>query len=147
MKLMKQPAARTRPQRDELERVLDRMLSPSLMWHDAPLMETEWAPSLDFSETDKEFVVRLEAPAIHRENLDVGFEENMLTISGRREFRKEHETEEFIWKEREEGRFVRTVRVPKAVDAESIQATYDNGVLTVRLAKKEPAIKTKIAIK
>jgi HSP20 family protein len=111
------------------------------------VFETVWAPSVDLTETEKEFVARLEAPGVNKENMDVNLEGNVLTISGRREFRKDEETEEYIWREREEGKFVRSLRMPKPVQEGKVTATYEDGVLTVRLLKTEPTVKTRIAIK
>ena len=134
--------------RPEIERIFDRFFGP--MGFEVPEMkafETVWAPSVDLTETDKGFVVRLEAPGVNKENMDVGLDGNVLTISGRREFRKDEETEEYIWREREEGRFVRSLRMPKPVQEGKVTATYEDGILTVHLLKTEPTVKTKIAIK
>ena len=133
--------------RQEFDKLLDRFFDIPFGRFEVPLVETEWAPALDCSETDKEFVVRLEAPGVHKENLDVTLEQNVLTVSGKREFRKEHETEEYIWREREEGKFIRSLRLPKVVDADKVLATYQDGVLTLRLPKAEPAVKSRVTIK
>jgi HSP20 family protein len=147
MRITKTPRPLTVPTVRELERMFDRWFPLPVGGREIPLIETEWAPAMDFTETDSEFIVRLEAPAIHKENLDVGLEGNVLVLSGKREFRKEHESEEYIWKEREEGRFVRSLRLPKPVDPEKVTATYEDGVLSVRLLKKEPETRSRIAIK
>ena len=146
MKLMKAPA-RYPKARPEIERFIDRMFGAPFFEFPDTTLETEWSPSLDCTETDKDFVVRLEAPGVHKENLDVNLEGNMLTLTGKREFQTEQKEEEYIWREREEGRFVRSLRLPKPVAAKDISAIYENGVLTVRLPKQEPALKSKIAIK
>ena len=147
MKVTKQP--QTMPVlKNEFERMFDRVLGP--LGFEAPeyrVLESAWTPSVDLTETDKEFVVRMEVPGAHKENMDIGLEGNVLTISGRREFRKEEDTEEYIWREREEGKFVRSLRLPKAVQEEKILAAYENGILTVRLPKVEPAVRSKISIK
>ncbi len=132
--------------RQEFDKLLDRFFEFPFSRFEVPLVETEWAPALACSETDKEFVVRLEAPGVHKENLDVTLEQNVLTVSGKREFRKEHETEEYIWREREEGKFVRSLRLPKVVDPDKILATYQDGILTLRLPKAEPAVKSRVTI-
>ena len=134
--------------RPEIERFFDRVFAPlSLEMPDMKVFETMWSPSVDLTETDKEFVARMEIPGAHKENLDVSLDGNVLTISGRREFRKEEENEEYIWREREEGKFVRSLRMPKPVAEGKVTATYEDGLLTVRLLKTEPSAKTKIAIK
>lgn len=146
MKLTKAAAPAPRL-RQEFDKMLERFFELPYGRFEVPLVETEWAPALDCSETANEFVVRLEAPGVHKENLDVSLEQNVLTISGKREFRKEHESEEYIWREREEGKFVRSLRLPKAVTAEKVVAAYENGILTLRIPKAEPAIKSRITIK
>ncbi len=146
MKLMKAPRPAVHTPRTELEHIFDRFLTPALL-RDTPLIETEWAPALDFSEMDDEYIVRLEAPGVHRENLDVNLEGQTLTLTGKREVRMDLENEEFIWKEREEGHFVRSIRLPKAVDSENVMAAYQDGVLIVHLPKTERAVKSKISIK
>ncbi|MCI0634054.1 MAG: Hsp20/alpha crystallin family protein [Actinobacteria bacterium] len=133
--------------RQEFDRLFERFFEPPIGRFEMPLMETEWAPALDYSETEKEFVIRLEAPGVHKENLDVTLEQNVLTISGKRELRKEEEGEEFIWKERDEGRFVRSLRLPKPIDPENVTAVYQDGILTLRLPKAEPAMKNRITIR
>jgi HSP20 family protein len=70
-----------------------------------------------------------------------------LTLSGKREFSKEEKGEDYIWQERQEGRFLRTIRLPAPVVEDKIDASYANGILTVKLPKAQPATKTKVAIK
>ena len=130
----------------EIDRLFDRCFGRAGFVPEMRVFENVWAPSVDVTETEKEFVVRLEAPGVNKENMDVALEGNMLTISGRREFRKDEETEEYIWKEREAGKFVRSLRMPKPVVEGKVTATYEDGVLTVRLMKTEPAVKNRIAI-
>ncbi len=110
-------------------------------------LETAWEPALDLTETDKEYLARLEVPGFHKENLDVKFDAGMLRVTGAREFRNELKGEEFLWQEREEGKFARTIRIPAPVDSAKVEATYENGVLVVRLPKREPTAAAKIAIK
>ncbi len=131
--------------RDNLDRMIDRFLTGDLL----PTRDVEslWTPSLDFSETDKEYVVRLEAPGIPKDDLEVKLDGQTLTLSGRRDFASEEQTEEFFWREREQGRFMRVLQLPAAVDPARVDARYDHGVMTVRLPKREPAGKTQIPIK
>lgn len=147
MKLTKAPPRPT-TFRPEIERLFDRLFgAPLFPATEMDVLETQWMPSLDCSETNDEYVLRLEAPGVHKENLDVHLDGNVLTLSGRRELKKEQETEEYIWREREEGKFVRSLRLPKAVDGTRVMAAYENGVLTVRLPKMEPSATSKIVIK
>lgn len=136
--------------RTEFDRLFDRFFREPLWGFDrleAPAYETAWAPLMDFAETDTEYVIRLEVPGVHKENLDVSLENNVLTLSGRREFQKEEKGEQYIWQEREEGRFVRSLRLPTPVMGDKIDAMVEDGVLLVRLPKIEPAKKSKIVVK
>ena len=132
----------------DLDRVFDRFFEPTF-W---PLgkrnrVETMWEPSLDLSETEKEFVVRLEAPAMARDDFDVDLDRNLLTLSGKRELHKEEKGVDYLWQERMEGRFVRTIRLPAPVQEGKVEAAYVDGVLTVRLPKAVEPPKTKVTIR
>ena len=107
----------------------------------------EWAPRLDLTETDKEYVVRCEVPGIHKENLDINLTGNVLRITGHRDAVKETKDEMYLCQEREVGRFVRMLKLPVAVDEANINATYQDGILTVNVPKAEPAVAKKILIK
>ena len=147
MKITKAAPAPLATVRDEFDRLFDRVLNPGFFGTTPRVLEAMWSPSLDFSENEKEYIVRLEAPGIPKEDLEVNLDGQMLTICGRRDFEKEEKTEEYFWRERDAGRFVRTVQLPSAVDNGKIAATYQEGIMTIRLPKAEPALKTRIAIK
>jgi HSP20 family protein len=133
--------------RPELERMFDRFFQTPLWPVATPRLEALWEPALDVSETAGEYLVRLEAPGITRDDLDVNLDGNLLTLSGRRELHREEKGEEFLWEEREEGRFMRTLRLPGAVQEAGIEATYSDGVLQVRLPKAEPSARSRITVK
>lgn len=147
MRLMKTAAPMTPVK--EFDRFFDRFFNTPLWPIATPraASETLWEPVLDFSETPKEYVVRLEVPGVTRDDLDVNLDGNLLTLSGKRELHKQQKEEDFLWEERFEGRFARTLRLPGAVQDAKIEATYNDGVLTVKLPKTEQALKSKIAIK
>lgn len=149
MKLMRATPTPAAVRRD-VDTLFDRMFRSPLFPDFPPakfMPEVNWEPALDFSETEKEYLVRLEAPGFHRENLDVKLDGNLLTLTGHRELEKEMKEEEYLWHEREEGRFTRTLRLPTAVDEAKIEAVYENGILRVKLPKLTPVPKAKIAIK
>ena len=148
MKLMKAPATFPTMKQD-IDRVFDRFFEPTFwpLANASMTLEGIWEPTLDFSETEKEFIVRLEAPGMARDDFDVDLDRNLLTLSGKREFLKEEKDEEYLWQERKAGRFVRTIRLPVPVQEAKVEATYNNGVLIVKLPKLIETPKTKIAIK
>ncbi len=110
-------------------------------------MEGNWMPVLDLTEREKEFIVRAEIPGVPRENLDVHLEADVLTLSGHREQKTTEKDENMLWEEREAGKFIRTLRLPKAVEAARVEAIYADGILTVRIPKADLAVKNKILIK
>lgn len=131
---------------DPFDRFFDRLFRREPLFAEANV-EATWLPALDFSETEDSYVIRLEVPGIPKENLDVMLENNLLTVSGRRESTSEEKADEFIWREREVGRFSRTVRLPTAVVEDKIDALVQDGVLKVVVPKAEKAVKSKIMIK
>jgi HSP20 family protein len=133
--------------REEFDRLFDRLWNTGFLGPTPKIFETMWTPSVDFSENEKEYIVRLEAPGIPKEDLEVNVEGQTLTVSGRRDFEKEEKTEEYFWRERQAGKFIRAIQLPTAVDKAKVEATHHDGIMTVRLPKAEPTAKTRIAIK
>ncbi len=136
----------------DFDEVFDRFLNVPLFpaFNFEPMkraMEGTWMPALDLTETEKEFVIRAEVPGVPRENLDVHLEGEILTLTGHREKVARETNENVLWEERETGKFLRTIRLPKAVEAKKVEAVYNEGVLTVRLPKAETAVQNKILIK
>ena len=146
MKLMQKVPAHVPVVRDEFDRLFDQFFGPGLLPQMPRTLEALWQPALDFSENEKEFIVRTEIPGIPKEDLEINLDGQVLTIAGRRDFEKTDKGEEFFWRERETGKFVRMVRLPTPADAAKIVATYQDGVVTVRVPKLHPTVKTRIPV-
>jgi HSP20 family protein len=110
-------------------------------------MEGTWMPAIDLTETEKEFILRAEVPGVPKENLDVHLEGGVLTLVGHRETKTTEKDENMLWEERDAGKFVRTMRLPKPVEPNKVDAIYTDGILTVRIPKAEVTVKNKILIK
>ena len=138
---------------DEIERVFDRFLAPRFLTepflpkYPFEAVGAEWTPMLDMVENANEFIVRLEVPGIHKENLDIQLTGQVLTITGKRELAAETPGEAFLLKERLYGKFIRTIRLPAPVAENKVTATYEDGVLLVHLPKAVPVPANKILIK
>ena len=105
-----------------------------------------WSPSLDVSEAAGEYVVRVEVPGVDAKDFDISVSGDVLSISGeKKEESKEHRGNVYR-SERRFGSFRRAVRLPDAVDSDKIDAEYDKGVLTIRLAKSEKAAGRRIPV-
>jgi HSP20 family protein len=107
-----------------------------------------WVPALDIREKEDAFLVTVDLPGLEPEQVDVSFEDGILTIRGAREFRRDENEEGTYHRiERSYGSFARTVRLPRTADAEKIEASFDTGVLTVRVPKREEAKPRTIEVK
>jgi HSP20 family protein len=96
-------------------------------------------PPVDIYEDAHQLVLKLEVPGIKQDALDVHVENQTLTVKGERKFEKDEKEENFHRIERRYGSFVRTFTLPQTVDTGEVKASYDAGVLTISLAKKEAA--------
>jgi HSP20 family protein len=96
-------------------------------------------PPADIYEDAHRLLLRLEVAGIPQEDLDISLENQTLTIKGERKFVQNEREENFHRVERRYGSFVRSFTLPSTVEANSAQASYENGVLTVTLQKKEAA--------
>lgn len=138
--------ARTPMLAEPVERLLERFFNTP-EWHMEPVVSTNWMPAVDLTETPTEYVLKVDAPGFHKENLDINLDGNVLTLSGRRESAKDEQTVGYIWRERQEGKFVRSLRLPEAVEAAKVDAIYQDGILTVRVPKASQKAATKVQIK
>lgn len=96
-----------------------------------------WAPSADISETDKEYVIRAELPAVKKDDVQVTLEDGIITIKGERKQETEDKNERFHRVESFYGSFERSFAVPDNVNADAIKCESKDGVLTVHIPKSE----------
>lgn len=112
---------------------------------------TGWAhaPAVDLVEKDKEYEITAELPGMDDKNIEVKLSEGALTISGEKKEEREEKEKGYYLSERRYGAFRRAFRVPEGVDADKIEASFEKGLLTIRLPKTPEAQKAekKIAIK
>jgi HSP20 family protein len=107
-----------------------------------------WVPPIDVFESSDKYVVAVELPGIEPSDVEVSVEDSTLTIRGQREFfYKDAAEDAFRRVERRYGQFTRTVTLPTTADVEKVDATFDKGVLTVEVPKREEAKPRKITVK
>ncbi len=96
-----------------------------------------WVPAMDLTETEDHFVLRADLPGLGEEDVKLEVEDRVLTIAGER--RSEHEVKKggFHRVERGSGSFSRSLTLPEGVDPDAIAASFDKGVLEVRIPKPE----------
>jgi HSP20 family protein len=97
----------------------------------------EWSPSADISETDKEYLIRAELPAVRKEDVKVTVDGGVITIEGERKQQREEKGERFHQVECSYGSFTRSFSLPDNVNVDAIRCEEKDGVLTVHLPKTE----------
>jgi HSP20 family protein len=110
-------------------------------------MTTAWAPALDISERKDAYLVTVEVPGVEPEDLDITMEDGLLTIKGERQFTSESSEQQFHRVERRYGAFRRSITLPAQVQADHIEATFDNGVLQIVVPKAEEAKPKRIQVR
>jgi HSP20 family protein len=107
----------------------------------------EWAPSVDISEDDKEWLVKTDLPEVKKEDVKVTVENGVLTITGERKFEKEEKDKKYHRIERSYGNFVRSFALPDGADGSKVAAEFKDGVLKVHLPKNEKAKPKAVEVK
>lgn len=110
------------------------------------MLSTATGPAVTVYETANEYVLQAELPGWTRDQISINFENQTLTLTGRRELangdgRQYHRVEGFY------GRFTRSFTLPGVVDPNSVEAELKDGLLTIHLAKREDAKPRQIEVK
>jgi HSP20 family protein len=106
-----------------------------------------WTPAVDIYEDDEGVTLRFELAGVEPKDVDIRFENGVLTLRGERKLDREEKRENYHRVERSYGTFTRSFTLPGTVDAEKIRAESKNGVLTVALPKKAEAKPRAIQVK
>ena len=102
-------------------------------------------PGINFFENENNYLITVELPGLEQKNIDLKYERDTLTISGKKEFVKKENTA-IHRRERDFGEFSRSITIPSNVNPEKIQAKAENGVLWITLTKAEEAKAKQISI-
>ena len=105
-----------------------------------------WVPAMDLLEEGDHFVLRADLPGMSEEDVNIELEDSMLTVSGERKTEETTEEGGFYRVERASGAFSRSLTLPKGVNAEAVEANFENGVLEIRIPKPEQPKPRKITI-
>jgi HSP20 family protein len=105
-----------------------------------------WIPAMDLVETDDHYELTADLPGLAESDVDLEFEGDVLTVSGERRSEHTERGEGFYRLERATGAFSRSLTLPEGVDPEAVKATFDKGVLEVRIPKPERRKPKKVAI-
>ena len=105
----------------------------------SPMISEDWVPAVDIKEDDTSFILSADIPGLKKSDIDLFVENNILKISGSRDYNNENDNSEYHYQERTYGSFHRSFKLPISVVEENISATFRNGILTVVLPKNEEA--------
>jgi HSP20 family protein len=115
------------------------------MWR-LPVEERGWIPAVDVFEKDDKFVVKAELPGMKEEDIDVSVVGDTLMIKGEKKTESEVKEAEYYRCERAYGSFYRSIPLPSTVDADKIEADFEDGVLEVSLPKSPEVKPKKVAV-
>jgi HSP20 family protein len=133
---------------DSLQGDMNRLLDSFFGRREAGQASTarRWVPAMDLAETDDQLVLRADLPGLQREDIEIEVKDNVLTIAGERKAEHESKGEGYHRIERSFGRFSRSLGLPRGIDAGSVTASFENGVLEVRMPKPEERKATRVEI-
>ena len=139
------PFRELRSLQDEVNRVFSSSFGRGS--NESGMMRGAWNPSVDIFENKDQIVLEAELPGLKPEDVNISIENNVLTIHGERKFEKKDEGDNFHRVERSYGSFTRSFTLPPTVSSENVDASFDNGILRLALAKREEAKPRRIEIK
>jgi HSP20 family protein len=116
-------------------------------WRDEEASLTAWTPSVDIAERDNEYLVKVELPGVEKNDVSITLESNILTIKGTKQQEKNEKGKEYHRVERTYGAFQRSFTLPTTVKADSIEAVFKDGILSVTLPKADEAKPRQIEVK
>ena len=131
---------------NEMNRLFNTAFDAPASGGSGPAALRRWMPAMDLVETADHFVLRADLPGLTEQDVSIELEDTVLTVSGERRAEHEEDKEGFHRVERAFGAFSRTLTLPKGVDAEAITASFDKGVLEVRIPKPEVRKPRRISI-
>jgi len=126
--------------RDEMNRLFSRTIGEG-----APA-GSAWTPAVDIFDASDAIVLKAELPGLSADDIDIEIDDNVLTLKGERRFEDKVEEGRYYRLERAYGQFQRSVTLPQGVKPDEITASFDQGVLTVRVPKADEVKPRKIAV-
>lgn len=136
-----EPAREVDSLQSEVNRVFDAFFGNA-----AGTRARRWVPAADLVETEDHLVLRADLPGLSRDDVEIEIKDGVLTVAGERRADHEEKSEGFYRVERSFGRFSRSMTLPDGIDADTIAAEFDDGVLEVRIPKPERRKPHRVAI-
>lgn len=141
-----QPVRELSSLRERMDRLFDEARGGGWFGEEG-LASGVWIPPVDVFETNDSVVLKADLPEVNQDEVDISVQNNTLTIRGERKAEKEVKEKNFYRMERSYGSFSRSFSLPPTVDADRIEASFSNGVLTMTLPKREQSKPKQIKVK
>lgn len=129
---------------DELDRMTEELWEG---WRPVVTLRTDFMPRVEMYEEKDELVVKAELPGVRKEDLDISINGDVLSLKAEKKQEKVAEEAGYYLCERSFGQYSRSVSLPFAIDTGKTSATFENGILEIRLAKAEEAKPKQIEVK
>ena len=124
--------------------LLDRFFNDEFLGGSLPT----FSPKVDIAESDKEFEIQLHVPGMKKSDFNIDLNQDQITVSGERKFENEKKDKNYHSVESYYGTFSRTFYLPEVVNKDKVDASYQDGILTITLPKDEKKVaKKQIAVK
>lgn len=128
----------------DMNRLFERFFGPAT---GVDARSQRWVPPMDVMEEGDQYVLRIDLPGVAEHDLTIEVQDRQLTIAGERSFSPEPQHDGgYVRLERSYGSFQRSLTLPEGVDGDAIDATYEHGVLELRIPKPVEAKPRRIAI-
>lgn len=138
------PFREIRNLQDEMNRLFTGVATPPSNREE--MLNGAWAPRVDIFENKEHLILEAELPGMTRDDFELSFENNILTLKGERKFEKKTDEDNYHRIERAYGSFTRSFTLPQTVTAEGAKAEFNNGILHVSLPKREETKARKIEV-
>jgi len=134
---------------ETLQKQMNQLFDVSLArspWGDTTLLGGQWAPAVDLYDSPDNILIKADLPGLRKDEIELTIHDNQLILKGEKKKDARVEEDHYFKSERFYGSFCRTVPLPVEVDADKVDASYQDGVLTVTLPKKEEVKPKQISI-
>lgn len=132
---------------DRLQREINALFDVPGLADSQGIFDRQISPALDMAETDDEIVIACDLPGMKQKDIDVSVASGVLTIKGEKHAEEPQEGTRVFRRETWSGSFQRTVSLPPTADVENIDASFHDGVLTIKVPRKEEAKPKRIELK
>ena len=121
--------------RRNIDTMYDRFFDPDFLPSSYLFGKGKWNPTLDISEGRRDITVKAEIPGIEAKDFDISIDGRLLTIKGEKKREQKEEDENYYRVESSYGYFNRTIELPSEVDSDKVDASYNRGILKIKLRK------------